>query len=256
MPGVPPKPHSDKSPNVAKCPLGECWGQQIWINDGKCKLVMSTTPHAVPSPPPPTCPQSRCHSLIMAYSPEHRSGHPFTRTPDSHHGSILLKLLTHPNSDSPVCSSAVFYFIWLFNFLFFWGLYLQHMEVPRLRSDRSCSCRPTPQPQQRKIWATSVAYTTAHGNSRSLIYWARTEIEHMSSWTLVGFITLSQDRNAPLQYFKYHLPLSKVPLFFPESLIAQTSMPVTLLVHPPQSLHTPGITTLLSQSFLNSPPLY
>ena len=30
----------------------------------------------------------------------------------------------------------------------------------------SCSCQPTPQPQQHRIWVVSVTYTTAHGNTR------------------------------------------------------------------------------------------
>ena len=29
--------------------------------------------------------------------------------------------------------------------------HMQHMEVPRLRSNQSCSCRPTLQPQQHRI---------------------------------------------------------------------------------------------------------
>ena len=41
-----------------------------------------------------------------------------------------------------------------------------HMEVPRLGSNQSCGRRPTPQPQQRGIWAPSATYTTAHGNTR------------------------------------------------------------------------------------------
>ena len=35
----------------------------------------------------------------------------------------------------------------------------------------SSSCRPTPQPQQCRIWAASLNYTTAHGNARSLTHW-------------------------------------------------------------------------------------
>ena len=33
---------------------------------------------------------------------------------------------------------------------------------------RRCSCRPMPQPWQRRILATSVTYTTAHSDARSL----------------------------------------------------------------------------------------
>ena len=42
-----------------------------------------------------------------------------------------------------------------------------------------------PQPQQRRIWASSVTYTTAHGNTRSLTHWARPGIEPAFSWILV-----------------------------------------------------------------------
>ena len=36
------------------------------------------------------------------------------------------------------------------------------------QSNQSCSRRPTPQPQQRRIRAVSATYTTAHGNAGSL----------------------------------------------------------------------------------------
>ena len=48
---------------------------------------------------------------------------------------------------------------------------------------------PTPQPQQHGIWAASVAYTTAHGNARSLTHWAGPGTKPISSWILVGFLT-------------------------------------------------------------------
>ena len=47
----------------------------------------------------------------------------------------------------------------LFCFVCFFGPHLQHMEVPRLGSNRSCSSwhtpQPQPQPQPRGIWAES-----------------------------------------------------------------------------------------------------
>ena len=52
-----------------------------------------------------------------------------------------------------ICSTIFFSFVFL-------GLHLQHM---------SCSFQPTPQPQQCQIQAMSAAYTTAHGNTSSLI---------------------------------------------------------------------------------------
>ena len=47
---------------------------------------------------------------------------------------------------------------------------------------------PTPQPQQCKIPAMSVAYTTAHGNTGFSTRWVRPGIEPASSWFLVGFV--------------------------------------------------------------------
>ena len=65
------------------------------------------------------------------------------------------------------------------------GLYPHHMEIPRLGSNQSCSCRPTPQPQQWGIRATSVTSATAPGNARSPIHWARPGIKPASSWVSV-----------------------------------------------------------------------
>ena len=57
----------------------------------------------------------------------------------------------------------------------------------RGRTGATAACRPTPQPQQCRIWVTSATYTTAQGNDRSLTLWARPGIEPASSWILVGF---------------------------------------------------------------------
>ena len=77
-------------------------------------------------------------------------------------------------------------FFFLFIFL---GTQLQHMEVPRLGSNQSCSRWPIPQPQWREIRAKSSTYTTAHGNTRSLTHWARPGFEPASSWILVRFVS-------------------------------------------------------------------
>ena len=55
-------------------------------------------------------------------------------------------------------------------FLPFLGPLQRHMEVPRLWSNRSSSCQPTPEPQQRGIRAATATYTTAHGNAGSLTH--------------------------------------------------------------------------------------
>ena len=62
------------------------------------------------------------------------------------------------------------------------------MEVPRLGSNSSYSCQPTPQPQQWQIWAMSATYTIADGNARSLTHWGRPGIEPTSSWVLTGLL--------------------------------------------------------------------
>ena len=57
-------------------------------------------------------------------------------------------------------------------------------------SNQSCSCRPSPQPQQCGIEMASVFYVTACGNNaRSLTPWARPEIKPASLWIRVRFLT-------------------------------------------------------------------
>ena len=56
-------------------------------------------------------------------------------------------------------------------------------------SNWSCCYQPMPEPQQCQIQATSVTYTTAHGNARSLTHWERPGIKPATSWCIVGFIS-------------------------------------------------------------------
>ena len=64
----------------------------------------------------------------------------------------------------PYCIDSSYYPI---AFFFFFKLpCLRYMEVPRLGvENRSCGCRPTPQPQQCQILGVSVTYTAARGNA-------------------------------------------------------------------------------------------
>ena len=71
---------------------------------------------------------------------------------------------------------------------FILGPQLRHMEVPQ-GSNWSCSCRPTPQPQQHWILAPWATYAAACGNARSLTHGARPGSKPTSSWILVGFLT-------------------------------------------------------------------
>ena len=75
-----------------------------------------------------------------------------------------------------------------FSFFFFFGHAFGMWKCPGQGSNQSCSCRPTPKPQQHQIWAASVTYTTAQGNARSLTHWMRPGIKPVSSWMLVRFV--------------------------------------------------------------------
>ena len=50
-------------------------------------------------------------------------------------------------------------------------------------------CWPTTQPQQHRIWDSSVTYTTACGNTVSPNHWASPGVEPTSSWILVRFVS-------------------------------------------------------------------
>ena len=72
----------------------------------------------------------------------------------------------------------------------------------------SCSCQPTPQPQQHRIQAASVTYTTAHGNPKSLTHWARPDTEPASSWMLVRFVNRWATIGTPEIYFNIYILIS------------------------------------------------
>ena len=86
--------------------------------------------------------------------------------------------------------------LWDFLFSGFWffGFFLSFGATPKTygRSqargpiNQSCSCRPTPQPQQWQIGAAfgaaSATYTTAHSNAESLTHWVRSGTKPASSW--------------------------------------------------------------------------
>ena len=69
----------------------------------------------------------------------------------------------------------------------------------------SCSCWPTPQPQQCGIWAKSANCTTAHGKAGSLTHWMRPGIEPTSSWIPAGFLTAEPQGNSSF-LFKIESP--------------------------------------------------
>ena len=89
-------------------------------------------------------------------------------------------------------------------FLFFLkGCTLGIWRFPGEGLNRSCSCWPTPQTQQREMGAGSVTYTTAHGNTRSLIHWERPGIKPATSWLLVGFVNHWATMGIPNKIYFY-----------------------------------------------------
>ena len=54
-------------------------------------------------------------------------------------------------------------------------------RIPRLGVESELHLRSTPQPQQHRIWATSLTYSAACCNVGSLTYWARPGMEPASS---------------------------------------------------------------------------
>ena len=86
-------------------------------------------------------------------------------------------------------------FGWLLFFVvvcscFLWP-HLQHMEFPRLvvELELQLLAYATATAIAHRIQATSVTYTIAHSNARSLTHWARPGIEAAFSWILIVFIT-------------------------------------------------------------------
>ena len=135
------------------------------------------------------------------------SGRAGTQTQSAHICVTVQTLccFSHRHMHRDICHTI----IWLFFFFFFFflGPHLQHMEVHRLGLNGSCSCRPTPQPQQCRIRASSVTYTTAHCNTGSLTHWSRPGIKPTSSWILVGLLPLSHDGNSKGQIFNQNIPV-------------------------------------------------
>ena len=87
------------------------------------------------------------------------SGHLWLNLLRSH-----LKRLAVKDEDSKLEDKCV---SWALFFFFFNGHICSVWKFPGKGSNRSCSCQPMPQPQQCQIWAMSVTYIAAHGNTGS-----------------------------------------------------------------------------------------
>ena len=76
----------------------------------------------------------------------------------------------------------------IFFFLLFGAAHTAYGGSPGQGLNQSYTCRPTPEPQQRRIQAASATSITVHSNTGSLTHRARLGIEPATSWFLVGFI--------------------------------------------------------------------
>ena len=104
-------------------------------------------------------------------------------------------ILPDPSTSHTIHIFWTFIYLFLFIYLFIFGFFVISRATlvayggSRARgSKRSCSHRPTPQPQQREIRPASATYTTAHGNAGPLTHWARPGIEPATLWFPVGLV--------------------------------------------------------------------
>ena len=88
------------------------------------------------------------------------------------------------------------FFYFLFSCFLFRAVPMACGGLQARGSNLSSSFSLTPQPQQHQIRATSVTYTTAHSNSRSLTHWVRPGIELAPSCMLVGLGSTVQHGNS------------------------------------------------------------
>ena len=74
--------------------------------------------------------------------------------------------------------------------------------------------RPMPEPQQRRIRASSATYTTAHGNAGSLTHWVRAGTEPATSWFLVGFVNHWATMGTPIIAVLFYFILFYLFIYF------------------------------------------
>ena len=116
----------------------------------------------------------------------------------------------------PVLFVMCWFFFFFFFCLFAISLGRSHSiwRFPGEGTSWSCSHRPTPEPQQCGIRASSATYTAAHGNAGSLTHWARPGIEPKTSWATMG----------TLRFFFFLLPVFVAlffsPVYYPSSVFS------------------------------------
>ena len=93
-------------------------------------------------------------------------------------------------------------------FFFFLGPHLQHKEVPRLRG---------------QIRASAAGLHHSHGNTGCLTYWARSEIELASSWTVYSLLNPWATVGTPrISYYHSHSRFFPVSIFAVDILVRNT----------------------------------
>ena len=127
------------------------------------------------------------------------------------------------------------------------GLYLWHMEVPRLRVKSELQL-PT-YTTATATWDPSCIcdLTTAHSNARSLTHGARPGINPASSWILVGFVTHWATTGTPHWVFSSTYYYSEIHLR--SGLVLAPSWLSPILCLAPSSCF-PFLDCLSSSSFL------
>ena len=110
------------------------------------------------------------------------------------------------------------YLYFLYIFLSFFGCTCGIWKFLGEGSSRRCSCRPSSQPQQCRIRATSVTYTSACSNAGSLTHLARPRIKPTSSWRFLSQVLhpLSHNRNS---YFFLSLINSFIEIEFTDRTV-------------------------------------
>ena len=109
-----------------------------------------------------------------------------------------------------------FFLVFFFFFFSFYSHTCGICSFPGQGSNWSCSCQPMPQPQQHQIWASSVTYTTACGNTRSLTHRERPGLEPASSQRYVESLTHWATMGTPIPASK--LLFSRYPFWLPPAL--------------------------------------
>ena len=118
-----------------------------------------------------------------------------------------FSFLAYTHKPLYLCSnlqSTVMLVLYPFFSFFFWsfyGLTCGIWNFPGQGSIQSCSCWPTPQPQQHQFWATFATYTAVCSNARSLTHWGRPGMEPTSSWIVIGFLIPWTTKGIPIPIF-------------------------------------------------------